>query len=174
MDGNIITIRKMIIKPVTSAQIPEILAIFNEAIVHTTALYDYEPRTLEKVNQWYEVHVQNDFPVIGAFDEAGTLLGFAAYGSFRPHEGYKFTFEHSVYVRTDARGRGIGETLLTALIAEAQKRPVHSLIGVIDADNTVSIRLHEKLGFSFCGKIPQSGFKFGRWLDVVFYQLQMQ
>ncbi|GHT79216.1 N-acetyltransferase [Bacteroidia bacterium] len=160
----------MIIRSVTSAQIPEILAIFNEAITNTTALYDYEARTIEKVTQWYDAHVQNDFPVIGAFDEADTLLGFATYGHFRPHDGYKFTFEHSVYVRTDARRRGIGEKLLTALIAEARKRPVHSLIGVIDADNTVSIRLHEKLGFHFCGKIPQAGFKFGRWLDVVFYQ----
>ena len=161
----------MMIKPVSSAHLPEVSAIFNEAIFHSTALYDYEPRTLEKVIQWHEAHAQSDFPIIGAFDEADTLLGFAAYGSFRPHDGYKFTAEHSVYVRTDARGRGIGETLLTALLAEARKRPVHSLIGVIDADNTVSIRLHEKLGFKFCGKIPQAGFKFGRWLDVVFYQL---
>ncbi|GHT01836.1 N-acetyltransferase [Bacteroidia bacterium] len=164
----------MVIRPITTAQLPEILAIFNEAIVNTTALYDYEPRTLEKVNQWYEAHTQSDFPIIGAFDEADTLLGFAAYGSFRPHDAYQFTVEHSVYVRTDARGRGIGKTLLTALIAEAHKHPVHSLLGVIDADNTVSIHLHEKLGFKFCGKIPQSGFKFGRWLDVVFYQLQLQ
>jgi phosphinothricin acetyltransferase len=166
--------KKIIIKPLTTAQLPEILAIFNDAIVNTTALYDYEPRTIEKVNQWYEMHLQNDFPMMGAFDEAGTLLGFAAYGSFRPHDGYKFTFEHSVYVRTNARGRGIGKTLLIALIEEAQKRPVHSLIGVIDADNAVSIHLHEKLGFNFCGKIPQSGFKFNRWLDIVFYQLQVQ
>jgi phosphinothricin acetyltransferase len=161
----------MTVRPVTAAQLPEILAIFNEAIAHTTALYDYEPRTLEKVNQWYEERLQNDFPVIGAFDEADTLLGFATYSSFRAHEGYKFTVEHSVYVRTDVRGQGIGKTLLTALIAEARKRPVHSLIGVIDTENTISIHLHEKLGFQFCGKIPQSGFKFDRWLDIVFYQL---
>jgi phosphinothricin acetyltransferase len=161
----------MTIKSVTSAQIPEILAIFNDAILYTTALYDYEPRTLDTVQLWYESHVQNDFPIIGAYDESDTLLGFAAYGNFRPHAGYQFTMEHSVYVRTDARGNGIGKTLLTTLIEEAKKRPVHSLIGVIDAENTISIRLHEQLGFTFCGKIPQSGFKFGRWLDVVFYQL---
>ncbi|GHT15526.1 N-acetyltransferase [Bacteroidia bacterium] len=161
----------MTLRPVATAQLPEILAIFNEAIANTTALYDYEPRTLQKVQQWYAAHVQSDFPIVGAFDEAGTLLGFATYGLFRPHDGYKFTFEHSVYVRTDARRHGIGKALLEALIAEARKRTVHSLIGVIDADNTVSISLHQKLGFNFCGKIPQAGFKFERWLDVVFYQL---
>ncbi|GHU96181.1 phosphinothricin acetyltransferase [Bacteroidia bacterium] len=161
------------IRTLTTAQLPDILAIFNDAITNTTALYDYEPRTLQKVQQWYAVHVQSDFPMMGAFDEAGTLLGFATYSLFRPHDGYKFTLEHSVYVRSDARGHGIGKALLTALIAEARKRHVHSLIGVIDADNAVSISLHQKLGFNFCGKIPQAGFKFGRWLDVVFYQLQI-
>ena len=151
--------------------LPEILAIFNEAIINTTSLYDYKPRTLEKVRSFFDEHTEKNIPIIGAFDENDTLLGFATYGSFRPHEGYKFTAEHSVYVRTDQRGKGLGKILLLELIKEAKQRDVHSLIAVIDADNTTSITLHEKLGFEFCGKIPQVGFKFERWLDVVFYQL---
>ena len=151
--------------------LPEILAIFNEAIINTTSLYDYEPRTIEKVRSFFDERTEKNIPIIGMFDENDTLLGFATYGSFRPHEGYKFTAEHSVYVRTDQCGKGLGKILLSELIKEAKQRNVHSLIAVIDADNKVSITLHEQLGFEFCGKILQAGFKFERWLDIVFYQL---
>jgi phosphinothricin acetyltransferase len=161
----------MYLKNCTEKHLPEILAIFNETIANSTALYDYEPRTMEKVRAWYEERVAKQIAVIGAFDADDTLLGFATYGSFRPHDGYKFTVEHSVYVRADKRGNGLGKTLLAELIAEAKRSDsVHSLVAVIDTENTASIALHEKFGFTFCGEIRQCGFKFGRWLDIVFYQ----
>ena len=161
----------MFLKNCSEKHLPEILAIFNEAIINTTSLYDYEPRTIEKMYDFYNERTEKNIPIIGAFDENNTLLGFATYGSFRPHDGYKFTAEHSVYVHTDQRGKGLGKILLLELIKEAKQRDVHSLIAVIDADNNISITLHEQLGFKFCGKIPQAGFKFERWLDIVFYQL---
>lgn len=148
-----------------------ILAIFNEAIAHSTALYEYQPRTLQTMATWFATKQAGGFPVIGAFDAAGELLGFASWGTFRAFPAFKYTVEHSVYVRSDQRGRGIGERLLRELLrlAEAGDR-VHALIAGIDMQNAGSIALHEKLGFRHVGTLPQVGFKFGRWLDLGFWQ----
>jgi L-amino acid N-acyltransferase len=149
----------------------EILAILNEAIENSTALYDYRPRTMEMMDAWFDVKSKGNYPVIGAVDDQGRLLGFATYGMFRDRPAYKYTVEHSVYVERDCRGRGVGRKLLEAIIERARAQDYHVLIGGIDADNTISIDLHRKFGFTFCGEIRESGFKFGRWLHLHFYQL---
>lgn len=151
-----------------------ILDILNDAIVNSTALYDYQPRSRESMKTWFEVKRAKRFPVIGAFDNAGRLLGFASYGTFRAFPAYKYTVEHSVYVQRDARGRGVGGALLREVIERARAQELHVLVGGIDRDNAVSIRLHEKLGFELSGTVRQAGFKFGRWLDLVFYQLILE
>ena len=148
-----------------------ILAIFNEAIVNSTALYDYKPRTPAMMQAWFEAKTKGDYPVIGAINDEGTLLGFASYGTFRAWPAYKYTVEHSVYVDTRFRGQGLGKALLREVISAATAHDYHLLIGGIDAANTVSIALHRSLGFSHCASIKQAGFKFGRWLDLEFYQL---
>ena len=150
-----------------------ILDIFNDAIVTSTALYDYQPRTLASMTGWFNAKEAGGFPVIGAVDDAGTLLGFASYGTFRAWPAYKYTVEHSVYVHKSQRGRGIGEALMRQLIATAQQRDVHVLVGAIDMANRGSIALHERLGFTHAGTINEAGFKFGRWLDVGFWQLRL-
>lgn len=147
-----------------------ILAIFNEAIVNSTALYDYQPRTPESMVGWFATKRSNGFPVLGFEDDAGTLLGFASYGTFRAWPAYKYSVEHSIYVHTDHRGKGLGRKLLEAIVAAARKRQVHTLIGGIDAANAASIALHASLGFEHAGTIREAGFKFGRWLDLAFYQ----
>ena len=147
-----------------------ILAILNDAIVTSTALYDYKPRTPEQMAGWFATKRANGFPVIGAVDDDGRLMGFASYGTFRAFPAYKYTVEHSVYVDAADRGKGLGRTLLEAIVAEAQAREVHVLVGAIDAQNAGSIALHERLGFEHAGTVRQAGFKFGRWLDVAFYQ----
>jgi L-amino acid N-acyltransferase YncA len=149
---------------------PAILDIFNEAIVHSTALYDYKPRTPDSMAGWFQAKRTGGFPVIGLEDAAGTLLGFASCGTFRAWPAYKYTVEHSVYVHKDHRGRGLGELLLTRLVEAVRARDIHVMVGVIDMANTGSIALHEKLGFVHAGTIREGGFKFGRWLDVGFWQ----
>ncbi len=149
----------------------EILAILNDAIVNSTAVYDYKPRTMAMMDAWFDVKGRGNYPVIGAIDDEGRLLGFATYGTFRERPAYKYTAEHSVYVNRDFRGRGVGRTLLKALIERARAEEYHVLVGGIDADNAVSIELHKRFGFTFCGEIREAGFKFGRWLHLVFYQL---
>ncbi len=148
-----------------------ILAIFNEAIVNSTALYDYQPRTTAMMQAWFDAKTKGHFPVIGAVNDAGELLGFASYGTFRAWPAYKYTIEHSVYVDARFRGQGVGKTLLREIITAATDQDYHVLIGGIDAANAASIALHRRLGFSPCASIKQAGFKFGRWLDLEFYQL---
>lgn len=152
-----------------------ILAIFNDAIENSTALYDYKARTMDNMVAWFEAKRKGDLPVIGIEDaQTGELLGFASWGAFRAYPAYKYTVEHSVYVHMEHRGKGLGKLLMNALIdAARQSDKVHALIGAIDAANSGSISLHERLGFQHVGTLPQVGFKFGRWLDLAFYQLTL-
>jgi len=151
----------------------QILDIFNDAILNSTALYEYKPRTPEVITAWFENKKRGNYPVIGLVTESGELMGFGSYGAFRAFPGYKYTVEHSVYVAAKYRGRGAGKLLLQEIVRHAREQNYHLLIGVIDSQNTVSINLHKRLGFQHAGTIKQSGFKFGRWLDVDFYQLTL-
>ncbi|HUQ11331.1 MAG TPA: GNAT family N-acetyltransferase [Steroidobacteraceae bacterium] len=148
-----------------------ILAIFNDAIANSTALYDYKPRTPESMVGWFDAKARGKYPVIGVEDEQGTLMGFASFGPFRAWPAYKYTVEHSIYVDARFRGQGLGRALLGAVILAAEKQDYHVMVGGIDATNAVSIKLHESLGFKACGIVRHAGFKFGRWLDLAFYQL---
>jgi L-amino acid N-acyltransferase len=128
-----------------------ILDIFNEAIVNTTAIYDYEPRTIDHMRTWFDTKAASNYPVIGAIDVSGELLGFATYGVFRDRPAYKYAIEHSVYVHINHRGQGIGRSLMQQLITAAQQQQYHTLIGGIDMSNTASIALHETLEHPIAG-----------------------
>lgn len=151
-----------------------IRAIFNEAIVNSTALYDYVPRSVEVMQAWFDAKENAKLPVIGVVNEAGELMGFGSYGPFRPHAAYQYSVEHSIYVDSRFRGQGLGKMILERLIARAEQQDYHMMIGVIDAQNATSIALHEKLGFTACGHIREAGYKFGRWLDLALYQLVLK
>ena len=158
----------------THDHLEAIQAIFNEAIVNSTALYDYEPRSAEVMEVWWTAKQEKNLPVIGVVDEKGTLMGFGSYGPFRPHAAYQHTVEHSIYVDARFRGHGLGKELLHRLIERAMQQGYHMMIGVIDAENAGSIALHAKAGFEPCGQIREAGFKFGRWLDLALYQLTLK
>lgn len=151
----------------------QILEIFNDAIINTTALYDYNPWTMETMRVWFENKRMHNFPVIGLVDDSGKLMGFGSYGQFRIRPAYKYTIENSLYVHRDYRGRGLGKILLAEIIEHAKRQQFHCIIGVIDAENTVSIGLHESFGFKNVGTFKEVGFKFGKWLDAAFMQLTL-
>jgi len=155
------------------AHAPAILEILNEAILNSTALYDYRPRAPEAMAGWFKGKESGRFPVIGAM-EGRTLLGFSSYGTFRAWPAYKYTVEHSVYVHPDHRGKGIGIALMRKLMDAAREQEYHVMVGGIDAANRASVALHEKLGFVHAGTIRHAGYKFGRWLDLAFYQLLLE
>ncbi|HEY2828272.1 MAG TPA: GNAT family N-acetyltransferase [Pirellulales bacterium] len=148
-----------------------ILAIFNDAIANTTALYDYHLRTPEVMQSWFADKQKGNYPVIGVVDDTRRLMGFGTYGVFRVRPAYKYTVEHSLYVDAQFRGQGVGKILLREIIKAAEAQNYHVLVGGIDSSNAVSIALHKQFGFTHCGTLRQVGFKFGRWLDLDFYQL---
>ena len=153
--------------------VPGILRIFNEAIRHTTAVYDDRPRSLEMQKAWFEKKRSDFMPVIVAVNE-GEVVGFGTYGIFRPLDGYRYSVEHSVYVLKEFRGKGIGKMLLTELISLAQKEGYHTIVAGIDTENTASIAFHEAFGFKEVGRLQEVGYKFERWLDLIFMQLMLQ
>lgn len=153
----------------------QILDILNHAIVHTTALYDYQPRPLTSMTPWFAAKRTGNYPVVGivAEDDPQLLRGFASYGPFRERPAYKYTIEHSVYVHPDHRRKGLARQLLAEIIHRAEQQEYHALIAGIDAENDVSIHLHRRFGFSPVGSLPEVAFKFGRWLTLEFYQLTL-
>ncbi|MDB6086035.1 MAG: putative acetyltransferase protein [Gammaproteobacteria bacterium] len=154
------------------ADLPEILAIYNEVIRHSTAVYSEEEFTPLRGAGWFDAKVEQGFPFLVARDASG-VVGFGTFGDFRAWPCYRHTVEHSVHVRADARGHGIGRALMLELIARARAMQKHVMIAGIDADNAVSIGLHESLGFRRAGHFHEVGFKFGRWLDLVFLELAL-
>lgn len=158
------------IRPARRDDLPQILAIFNEVVVNSTAIYFLAPTTLQERTAWFEARERAGFPVLVAAS-AGEVLGFSSFGEFRgAWPGYQYSVEHSVHVRADQRGRGIGRALLQALFPLGAAMGKHVIIGAIDADNAASIRLHEQLGFEKVAHFREVGRKFGRWLDLVFMQ----
>ena len=158
------------IRPATEADLPAILAIYNEVIANTTAAYVYEPHTLEMRRQWFDELKAGGWPVIVS-EENRVITGFGCIGVFRSKPGYKYSGEHTVHVHADHRGKGIGRALLLALIEEAKRMGLRTLIGGIDAENTVSLKLHADLGFIETARMPDVAWKFDHWLELVFVQL---
>lgn len=146
-----------------------IIEIINDAILNSTVLYDYNIRTLNTQEAIFEEKLQKGFPVIVA-EMNNEVVGFGYYSEFRFREAYKFTVEHSVYANKNAIGKGIGKLLLNELIERAKKQNLHTMIGVIDSENTNSIDFHKKFGFEEVGFIKESGYKFDRWLHSVLVQ----
>ena len=158
------------IRPATPADLPAILAIYNDAVLHTTASYDLEPSTLEQRATWFAERTHHGFPILVAELE-GVVTAFGAYGAFRTKPGYRFAVEHSLYVAPEWRGRGLGRAMLAQLIRLAQADGMHAMIGGVDAENAASIALHTSLGFVEVARFREVGHKFGRWLDIIFLEL---
>lgn len=149
-----------------------ILDIYNDAVLHTTAVYTYEAQTLKSREIWYKQKMEDGFPVV-VYELDDKVVGFATFGPFRAWPAYKYTIEHSIYVDNDYRRQGIATSLLKEIIAIANEREYKTLIAGIDAANEKSIAMHEKFGFVHSGTIKNAGYKFNSWLDLAFYQLNL-
>lgn len=149
--------------------LPDLLAIYNDAVLNTTAIWNETPVDLANRQAWFELRAAQGYPILVAVDDSG-VLGYASFGDWRPFEGFRYTVEHSVYVRGDQRGKGLGPVLMEALIERARAGGKHVMVAAIESGNAASIRLHERLGFVVTGQMAQVGVKFGRWLDLTFMQ----
>lgn len=157
------------IRPATEADLPAILAIYNDAVVNTAAIWNDDIVDLDNRVAWFRTRTGQGFPVLVAVED-DRVLGYASYGDFRAFQGYRFTVENSIYVAGDARGKGAGSALLAALVDAARAQGKHMMVAGIEAGNDVSLRLHAKQGFVETARMPELGFKFGRYLDLVFLQ----
>lgn len=158
------------IRHAMETDLPQILDIYNEVILNTTAVYDYEPHTLEMRRHWFNSKKEQGFPVFVA-TEGGRILGLSSFGPFRAWAAYKYSVENSVYVASEARGKGIGKLLIPPLIASAKEMKMHTIIASIDATNAASLQLHRHFGYEGVAHFKEVGWKFGRWLDLKFLQL---
>jgi L-amino acid N-acyltransferase len=152
--------------------LPEILAIYNEVIRNSTAIYTEVELTAERGAAWFDAKIASGFPLMVTRDDSG-ITGFGSFGEFRAWPCYRHSVEHSVHIRADCRGRGLGRALVIELMARASAMQKHVMIAGIDADNAASINLHQGLGFINVGHFHEVGFKFGRWLDLVFLECRL-
>ena len=162
----------MTIRDATSADIPAILEIYNDAVANTTAIWNDNLVDLDNRQAWFAARMERGFPVLVA-ERDGAVAGYASYGDWRAFEGFRHTVEHSVYVHRDARGGGIGRELMRALIDRASAGDIHVMVACIEAGNTASISLHAALGFREVGSFHEVGTKFGRWLDLTCMELKV-
>ncbi|HEY7966646.1 MAG TPA: GNAT family N-acetyltransferase [Solirubrobacteraceae bacterium] len=159
----------VVVRDAVASDLPGLLEIYNEVIANSTAVFSDQPVTLEDRERWLAARHAEGFPVLVAVDSDG-VVGFGSFGAFRTWPGYRTTVEHSVHVRAERRGEGIGSTLLAALIERARALGKHVIIAGVEAGNAASIRLHERLGFTSVAHLSEVARKFDRWLDLVFMQ----
>ncbi len=164
--------RSMEIRSAGTADLPSILAIYNDAVVNTTAIWNDDIVDLDNRRAWLSARESQGYPVFVAVED-GAVLGYGSYGDFRPFQGYRFTVENSVYVASAARGKGVGARLLEALVAHAGAAGKHVMIAAITAGNEASVRLHAHQGFVEKGRLGEVGFKFGRYLDLVLMEKRL-
>ncbi len=161
----------MQVRDATKADLPEMLEIYNASILNTTTWSD-QPQTLREREAWVEERGTEGDAVLVA-DDAGVVAGFAAYSEFRDNAlwpGYRFTVENSVHIHDVYQRQGIGRVLMTELIDRAGAAHMHAMIAAVDGENHGSIAFHQALGFVEVGRLREIGWKFDRWLDLVFLQ----
>ena len=158
------------IRSAIESDVSSILSIVNHEIEHSTAIYDYEPRTIEIQLEWFRKKKEEGMPVIVGVSD-GKVIGFATYGIFRPKIAYRFSIEHSIYLAPEVRGMGAGKQLMNTLIDMARQKGFHTMIAGVDAANQTSYQFHKKLGFIEVARFREVGYKFDMWLDLVFMQL---
>ncbi|MGK9046098.1 GNAT family N-acetyltransferase [Stutzerimonas chloritidismutans] len=150
-----------------------ILRIYNDAVENSTAIWNDRIVDLDNRRAWLAERHDQGYPVLVAIDEGGQVAGYASFGPWRPHDGFRHTVENSVYVSPDHRGSGIGRSLMKALIERARQLEKHVMVAFIESENRASVHMHQQLGFIHVGQMRQIGCKFGRWLDLTMMQLTL-
>jgi L-amino acid N-acyltransferase YncA len=163
--------RQVIVRHAAATDGDVIASLLNAHLATTTIEWAETPQTSETIVGWLDRH-----DTVLVADERGEVVGVAAFGWFRDvvaRPGFRFTVEHTIHVREDRWGSGVGRTLMLALVDRARERGMHTMIAAVDGTNEGSIRFHERLGFVEVARMPETGTKFGRWLDLVLLQLRL-
>ena len=160
------------VRDARESDLASLTEIYNAVIATSTAVFSEVPVTIADRFDWWRARTAQRYPVLVAEDDSG-VIGFSTFGDFRSWPGYRFTVEHTVHVRADRRGRGVGQLLVEALFPSARALGKHVMIAGIDASNASSIRFHVRLGFARAGLLREVGCKFGRWLDLVLMERRL-
>jgi L-amino acid N-acyltransferase YncA len=150
--------------------VPSILEIYNEAVLHTTATADYEPRSLESQYAWFEEHERNGYAIFVALNDADRVIGWSSLSRYKERYGYRFSTENSIYIHPAWRGQGVGKLLMPPLIEAARTMGVHAILAGVSADNEASLKLHAQFGFEKVAHFRETVYKFGQWLDIVYME----
>lgn len=159
----------MQIRNVVQADFDQITAIYNEVLTHSTAIYNDRPTTVDERISWWRSRIAQGFPMIVGAD-GPRVLEFASFGDFRAWPGYRFTVEGTVHIHADVRGQGMGTEQLKAILVRAKAMGKHVMIAGVDSENFASLRFLERFGFERAGHLREVGYKFDRFLDLVFMQ----
>jgi len=159
----------VLIRRATHADLEAITAIYNEVIVNSDAIYRESAVPVSERIEWFEAKVNDGFPVLVAI-ASEEIVGYGVFGNFRFGEGYNHTVEHSVHVRSDKRGLGIGKAILAELISIATADKRHVMVAAIDSKNLGSISLHSQFGFIESARMPEVAKKNGSALTLVLMQ----
>lgn len=163
----------MTIRTAAERDLPALTEIYNYEVVNGTATFDIHPKTVKERAEWFSEHNKDNHPLLAA-EEDGEVVGYASLSAYRPKEAYSSTVELSVYVAPTARGKGAATALLAEILQTAKNDPrTHTVISVITAGNDISVRLHRRFGFSYCGTLREVGVKFGEYRDTVLYSLMV-
>ncbi|WP_207720841.1 GNAT family N-acetyltransferase [Lawsonibacter celer] len=163
----------MRIRTAEQGDLAALLDIYNYEVLHGVATLDLAPRTLEQWQVWFDGHNVDNHPLYVA-EAGGRVAGYASLSPYREKEAYRSTVELSIYIHPDFRRQGIAGALMGFLLDEARRDGrTHTVVSVITTGNEASCRLHERFGFTFCGRIPEVGMKFGRYLDIDNYSLRV-
>jgi len=159
------------IRPATADDLPAINDIYNHYVLHSTATYQEDPEALAGRRAWFDRHGAAH-PVVVAI-RGGAIVGWGSLSPYHVRSAYRRTVENSVYVRPDCQRQGIGRAVLADLVGRAREVGHHTIIAGIDAEQAASVALHRAAGFVQAGRLRRVGFKFGRWLDVIYMQLML-
>lgn len=162
----------LLIRDAMIRDLPKMLEIYNHVVRTSAATFDLEDQTLEQRSRWFFGHGEKKYPlIVGEIN--GDVVGYCSLSRFRDKPAYASTVESSVYVASEFQGRGIGTLLMREIIRRAIELGYHTIIAGIAAGNESSVKLHTSLGFQYIGSFKEVGFKFGKWQDVLFYQLHL-
>jgi L-amino acid N-acyltransferase YncA len=164
---------KIRIRDASSADLPDIIEIYRESVLTGVATYELDPPSNEEMASRFAAITSQNYPFIVAENDGGRVVGYAYASPFRTRPAYRYTAEDSIYVAPEARGMGVGGKLLDALLSATASLGIRQMVAVIGGATLASITVHEKAGFRHVGRMPASGFKFGRWLDTVLMQIEL-
>jgi len=160
------------IRLATCADLSDLNDIYNHYVISSTCTYQEEPETIESRQQWFDHHDEKHPVTVALLDDR--VVGWGSLSPFHSRCAYRNTVENSVYVHHEFHRRGIGAALLRDLIDRARPIGHHTIIAGIDGEQTASVAVHERFGFVKVAHLKQVGFKFNRWLDVIYMQLMLQ